>query len=78
MQIEIRLFVDAKGLSPENRPSTFLKNVENQVTVGQVVKDLGLPDDIPLILIVNHNHATYDSVLQEGDVINIFPPIAGG
>jgi molybdopterin converting factor small subunit len=78
MQIEIRLFVDAKGLSLENKPSTFLKNVENQVTVGQVIEDLGLPDDIPLTLIVNHKHATYDSVLQEGDVLNIFPPIAGG
>ena len=78
MQIEIRLFVDAKGMSPENKPSTFLKNVENRVSVGQVVKELGLSDHIPLILIVNRSHATYDTVLQEGDVLNIFPPIAGG
>jgi molybdopterin converting factor small subunit len=78
MKIEIRLFVDAKGLSPEDKPSTVLKNVGNRVTVGQVVKDMGLSDDMPLILIVNQSHATCDTVLKEGDVLNIFPPIAGG
>ena len=78
MQIKIRLFANAKSLVPEGRPSICIKDVQNQMTVGQVIKELGLPDDIPLILTVNHSHATYDFVLKDGDVLSIFPPIAGG
>jgi len=78
MQIKICLFANSKSLVPEGRPSIFTKDVQKQMTVGQVIKELGLPDDIPLILTVNHSHATYDFVLKDGDVLSIFPPIAGG
>ena len=30
------------------------------------------------ILFINGKHAEYSSVLKEGDVLAIFPPVAGG
>ena len=78
MQIEIRLFGNLKDMVPESRPSISLEMINRPVCVGQIIKELQLPDDISLITTVNGKHATNDQFLQEGDVLSIFPPIAGG
>ena len=78
MQIEIRLFGNLKDMVPERKPSISLKTINGPVHVGRIIKELQLPDDISLITTVNGKHATEDQSLQEGDVLSIFPPIAGG
>ena len=43
-----------------------------------LVKELGLPEDIPKIVIVNKGLVDFDYVLKDGDKVSIFPPLAGG
>ncbi|MBN2060007.1 MAG: MoaD/ThiS family protein [Deltaproteobacteria bacterium] len=78
MQIEIRLFGNLKTLVPDDNPSVFFRTIAKPATAGQIVRELGISDDISLILTVNGRHTTDDHYVQEGDVINIFPPLYGG
>lgn len=64
-------------LSPGSSLS-FHKIVDEDATVAQVIKELDLPDNIARIILVNGHHARPDYVLKEGDVLSVFPTIAGG
>lgn len=47
-------------------------------TAAQVVLDLDIPLDQPDIVIVNDERATLDRVLRDGDLLALFPLVAGG
>jgi molybdopterin converting factor small subunit len=47
-------------------------------TVGEVVRGLGIPDDMPFTTLVNGRHSEPDEVLKPGDRLSAFPPLAGG
>ena len=47
-------------------------------TVGQVVHSLRIPADLERLTVVNGLDAAPDQVLSEGDVLSVFPPLAGG
>ena len=47
-------------------------------TVGQLIRQLDLPDDQMKILFVNHVICGKDHPLAAGDVVAIFPPVGGG
>ncbi len=57
---------------------SFVKVLDRETTVGEVVEALGLPEQLPKIVIVNGIHAVPDYVLKDGDVLSLFPPVAGG
>ena len=46
--------------------------------MGDVLRSLGVPEDKPRILLVNGRHANAAQALCEGDVLSVFPPVAGG
>jgi molybdopterin converting factor small subunit len=46
--------------------------------VDWVVKLLGIPDNVPLVAMVNSTVCKLDHVLAEGDTLSLFPPVAGG
>ena len=47
-------------------------------TVGDLVQMLAIPDDLPRITLVNGRNAELDQRLLSGDVVTLFPPLAGG
>jgi molybdopterin converting factor small subunit len=47
-------------------------------TVGEVVHSLRIPADLERLTVVNGLDAAPDQVLSEGDVLSLFPPLAGG
>lgn len=49
-------------------------------TAGQVLDDLGIDRDYMKIgiIMINGKHGVFESVLQAGDTLAIFPPAAGG
>jgi molybdopterin converting factor small subunit len=47
-------------------------------TVGQVVHSLRIPADLERLTVVNGRDAAPDQRLVEGDVLSLFPPLAGG
>ena len=79
MKAEIRLFANFRDfLPPGSKASSFFTSFDGEKTVADVMRDLKLPEDVPRIVIVNGLHAEADHVLQDGDVVSLFPPLAGG
>lgn len=79
MKAEIRLFANFRDfLPPGSGPFSFVTSFDGKKSVGQIIEELKLPDDIPRIIIVNGLHCETDYVLKDGDVVSLFPPLAGG
>ena len=79
MKIEVRLFATLAAYLPDERDgrSTTLE-VADGSTVAAVVRLLGIPDDMPFIAMIDGRDAALDRPLGDGDVLSLFPPLAGG
>ena len=79
MEIEVRLFATLRDYLPRGSSQFSCKlQVKSNDTVGDVLKKLNVPDDTPKIVLVNGVHSTLERVLKRGDVLSVFPPVAGG
>ena len=79
MEIEVRLFATFRDYLPQDSKSfSFKKSLEKEMAVSNIAEEISLPPDIPKIYIVNGNVVTGEYVLRDGDVVSIFPPVAGG
>ncbi len=47
-------------------------------TVGDILAELNLPLDEIGATLINHIHVEEDRILQDGDVLSIFPLVGGG
>jgi molybdopterin converting factor small subunit len=52
--------------------------VENGTTIGGLLNILKINHSITKILMVNGVQKDIETELHEGDVVSVFPPIAGG
>jgi sulfur carrier protein ThiS len=52
--------------------------VDQDATVLQVMKQLGVPEGEVILIFVNGRHAKPDLHLAEGDEVALVPPIGGG
>ena len=79
MRVEVRLFATlARYLpKPSQGGSTDLDVAEGSV-VADVAVALGIPVDLPRIVVVNGEDADEGRRLHAGDVVTLFPPLAGG
>jgi molybdopterin converting factor small subunit len=79
MEIELRLFSTFREYLPEGSDTfSCKKSVPAETAVKEVADEMKLPADIPKIFVVNGNVVTGDHTLRDGDVVSIFPPVAGG
>jgi molybdopterin converting factor small subunit len=79
MEIEVRLFATFRDYLPQDSASfSFKKSLDKEMAVSTIAEETGLPSDVPKIFIVNGNVVTGEHVLHDGDVVSIFPPVAGG
>jgi molybdopterin converting factor small subunit len=46
--------------------------------VGELLDVLGVPRDVPSIILVNREVAGLDSELKDGDTIHLLPMVVGG
>ncbi|KPK00461.1 MAG: hypothetical protein AMJ60_01235 [Desulfobacterales bacterium SG8_35] len=74
MKITVKLFATLRDFGPEIQE----KSIPEKSTVASVVSSLSLPGNIPLLTIVNGVHTDPQTMLQEGDVLALFPPVGGG
>lgn len=79
IRIELRLFGHLRDYLPKGGsfPSTDME-VEDGLTLGELLDKLGIPDSEPKILFVNGIHAQRSQTLKDGDRVSVFPPVAGG
>jgi molybdopterin converting factor small subunit len=53
-------------------------DVDEHETIQVLLQALSVPDDLPRIILVNGLYASEDSLLTDGDVVSVFPPLIGG
>ncbi|MGC8786428.1 MAG: MoaD/ThiS family protein [Anaerolineae bacterium] len=79
MRITVKLYATLRRYKPDLTPGAgFSLDVPPGATVGQVVAQLGIPDGVALVPMVNDEVQGLDHVLAEGDTLSLFPPVAGG
>ncbi len=79
MEIEVRLFATFRDYLPAGSDTfSCRRSLSADTAVSAIAQDLKLPEDMPKIFIVNGNVVTGDHVIHDGDVVSIFPPVAGG
>jgi len=79
MKVEVKLFANFRDYLPPGRDtySCWLE-MEEGTTIGQALERLKIPLSIPMIALVNGLHRVFEDRLRPGDVLSIFPPVAGG
>lgn len=79
MRITVKLFAYLKEHLPEGSEGNGCsREIERGATVGDVLDGLQVPNTLSLLIFRNATHASRDEVLEDGDVLAVFPPIAGG
>ena len=80
MIVEIKVFASLR----HHIPSSDKHLEENKWSISkgavivQVLEMLNIPEDAARIFLINGRKADKISVLKEGDVLHIFPQMAGG
>ena len=79
MKVEVRLFATLAAYLPEGGEGDGVTlAVPDGTTVGAIVGRLAIPPELPAITVVNGIDAGPEHVLAAGDVLSMFPPLAGG
>ena len=79
MKVEVRLFANlAKLLPPGSQKKRATMTIKKGTTVDDLLDKLNIPPKITNIIMVNGVHRDRKTELKEGDVVSVFPPIAGG
>jgi molybdopterin synthase sulfur carrier subunit len=79
MEIEVKLFATLRDyLPPKSSRFSCKMEVEGHTRIRDILSRLNIPDEIPKIILVNGVHGKEGQILREGDVLSIFPPVAGG
>lgn len=74
MKVNVKLFASLRTFGPDEQ----VIELPDHTTIDDVVRSLKIPRTIRLLRIVNGEHRPADHVLQDGDELALFPPIAGG
>jgi len=79
MTVTVRLFATFRDFLPQHAIQSGLQmDVCEYDTVEALMQALSVPDDLPRIVLVNGQHATENSILADGDIVSVFPPLIGG
>lgn len=79
MEVEVKLFATLRDYLPKGSGRFSCKlEIDGQARVQEILTKLNIPEEIPKIILVNGVHGKKDQVLKDGDVLSIFPPVAGG
>jgi len=84
MRITFKLFATLTDyLPPEARRSNQVQlDVDPSTTIQQIIEPYGMPPKLVHLVLVNGKYIEPDkrlsTTLTEGDVLAIWPPIAGG
>ncbi|HXQ22281.1 MAG TPA: MoaD/ThiS family protein [Candidatus Acidoferrales bacterium] len=80
MKIELRLFANLRKQLPLGSPRGRCElEVPDGTTIGEVLARLTIPQASAHLILVNGDHdRDFDRTLRDGDVLSVFPPVAGG
>ena len=78
MRLEVRLFATLRDVFPKEKRGMDWVTLELGSTLDDLIKYLKIPEDAPLIILVNGRRQIENIELADGDRIGIFPPVGGG
>jgi molybdopterin converting factor small subunit len=79
MKIQVKLFANFRDyLPPGSDKFTCWVELEEGATIGRVLEKLKIPECIPMITLVDGIHRATEEPLHPGEVLSVFPPVAGG
>ena len=78
MKVGVRLQAILRRYRPADFKEDVLQvNLPDAATVRDAAAVLGVPEKLIHAVFVNDKQASLDSVLSHGDVVRMFPPVAG-
>lgn len=79
MEIEVKLFATLRDYLPKGSERFSCKmEIEGHTRIQDILVRLNIPEEMPKIILVNGVHGKKEQILREGDVLSVFPPVAGG
>ena len=78
MKIKIQLFANFRDYLPKRSLKSCELEVDYPSSVADVIKQLRIPSDHRKIILINGIPSKETDLLKEGDILSIFPPVAGG
>jgi molybdopterin synthase sulfur carrier subunit len=80
MKVELRLFANLRKKLPPGSPRGKCDlELPDGTTLGQLLERMDIPRPSAQMVLINGDHdRNFDRLLQDGDVLSIFPPVAGG
>ena len=80
MKVKVRLYATlARHLPPGSDGKSAELEVEEGVTLAGLIRQLGITPEMAHLILLNGIHQSDTDVpLHDGDVVTIFPPVAGG
>ena len=71
----VKFFANLRSIAPPKKTITLPKGS----TVNTILEMFSISNDVKLIILINGNpHQKRETVIKNGDIIAIFPPLAGG
>jgi len=79
MNLRVQLFASLGRYAPgEGGTDPFEMTVVAGTSVADLLAALNVPEEVVKLIFVNGVHASGDRLLEEGDRVGVFPPVAGG
>jgi len=80
MKITVKMFANLTDFLPPEAggENAFEMEMKDGALAGDVVERLPIPDNLRITMLLNGVHAKPDKELKDGDVLALFPLIAGG
>ncbi len=75
LKVNVRLFASVRKFS---RKDNLEVNIKEDSRVSDLLSQIGIPEDEPLLVVVNECTGGKETLLQDGDTLCLFPIIAGG
>ena len=76
--VKVKLYVNLRKFDKDLTEDGELILESDINTVEDVVKKLGIDPDLVMIVAVNGHKATFNTILNDGDLIAFFPSVGGG
>ncbi|EDU36884.1 molybdopterin synthase sulfur carrier subunit [Clostridium sporogenes] len=75
MKIEVRLFAYFR----EGRDKKYFMEINKEnITPRHILEKLNIKVEEVAILLINGRDGNVDTLLKDGDVLSLFPPVGGG
>lgn len=78
MNVRVKLFATLRKYMPAGAGDTLTLELPDGAAVSDAIAALGIPSDRARMIVSNNEQLAPTSPLQDGQEINLFPPMAGG